>query len=132
MDWMKKDVSIWNINSFAEFYMQIFGKYESDYKRACIKFIDERKRFYNALQDIPFLRVIPSQSNYFLCELTDRYTATELTNKLLNRFNILIKDCSSKKGFVDRGEYVRIAIRDKNDNDRLIEALRDIYVYKKL
>lgn len=131
MDWMKKDVSIWNINSFAEFYMQIFGKY-ADYKRACIKFIDERKRFYNALQDIPFLRVIPSQSNYFLCELTDRYTATELTNKLLNRFNILIKDCSSKKGFVDRGEYVRIAIRDKNDNDRLIEALRDIYVYKKL
>ncbi|MBQ5375192.1 MAG: aminotransferase class I/II-fold pyridoxal phosphate-dependent enzyme, partial [Bacteroidaceae bacterium] len=27
---MKKEVAIWNINSFAEFYMQIFGKYGSD------------------------------------------------------------------------------------------------------
>ena len=31
---MKKEVSIWNINSFAEFYLQIYGKYENDYKRA--------------------------------------------------------------------------------------------------
>ena len=31
---IKKDVSIWNINSFAEFYMQIFGKYEADYRYA--------------------------------------------------------------------------------------------------
>ena len=125
---MKRDVSIWNINSFAEFYMQIFGKYESDYKRACVKFIDERERFYKALRDVPFLRVIPSQANYFLCEVTAKYTATELTNTLLNRFNILIKDCSLKKDFVDRGEYVRIAIRDKNDNDRLVEALNELLV----
>lgn len=33
--WIKKDVSIWNINSIAEFYMQIFGKYEQSYVRAC-------------------------------------------------------------------------------------------------
>lgn len=124
--WMKKDVSIWNINSFAEFYMQIFGKYESDYKRACVKFIEERSRFYQQLQQIPFLRVIPSQANYFLCLLTGSYSATELTNILLNRFNILIKDCSSKKGFSRQGEYVRIAIRDRHDNDRLTEALNTL------
>lgn len=126
IDWVKKDVAIWNINSFAEFYMQIFGKYEADYKQACVKFIAERNRFHEALQDISFLRVIPSQANYFLCELTGRYTASELTNTLLNQFNILIKDCSSKKGFLDRGEYIRIAIRDKNDNDKLIEALKTL------
>lgn len=127
VDWMKKDVSIWNINSFAEFYMQIFGKYESDYKRACVKFIAERARFSDALGRIPFLRVIPSQANYFLCQLTGQYTSAELTNMLLNRFNILIKDCSPKKGFADRGQYVRIAIRDRNDNDKLVEALDKLY-----
>lgn len=126
INWMKKDVSIWNINSFAEFYMQIFGKYEADYKRACAKFIEERNRFFAALQHIPFLRVIPSQANYFLCEVTGIYKATELTNTLLNRFNILIKDCSSKKGFADKREYVRIAIRNKQDNDYLIAALQEI------
>ena len=34
--WLKKDVSIWNINSIAEFYMQIFGKYEQSYVRATV------------------------------------------------------------------------------------------------
>lgn len=126
IEWMKKDVAIWNINSFAEFYMQIFNKYESDYKRACVKFIEERNRFYHVLQEISFLRVIPSQANYFLCELTGRFTATELTDMLLNRFNILIKDCSSKNGFSGRGEYVRIAIRNRKDNDRLLFALKTI------
>ena len=125
INWMKKDVSIWNINSFAEFYMQIFGKYESDYKQACKKFIEERQLFYEDLQKIPFLRVLPSQANYFLCELTDRYTASELSTWLLCRFNILIKDCSSKKGFTGKGEYIRISIRNRQDNNKLIEALKN-------
>lgn len=125
--WIKKDVSIWNINSFAEFYMQIFGKYESDYKRACAKFIEERARFFNLLSEIKFLRVIPSQANYFLCEMSGSYTAKELTGILLERYDILIKDCSSKKGFAGRGEYVRIAIRDREDNDKLVEALNELY-----
>lgn len=122
IEYMRKDVAIWNINSFAEFYMQIFGKYESDYKKACYKFIDERNRFYSELQKISYLRVIPSQANYFLCEITGRFSAKELTLKLLEQHNILIKDCSTKKGFNGRN-YIRIAIRDKNDNDKLVAAL---------
>ena len=85
IEWMKKDVAIWNINSFAEFYMQIFGKYENDYRRACEKFIQERNRFFAALQAIPFLRVIPSQANYFLCEVKAPYTSAELTRCLLRK-----------------------------------------------
>ena len=123
--YMRKDVAIWNINSFAEFYMQIFGKYESDYKKACYKFIDERNRFYAELQKISYLRVIPSQANYFLCEVTDRFTAKELTLKLLEQHNILIKDCSTKKGF-DGRNYIRIAIRDKKDNNSLLVALSEL------
>lgn len=124
--YMKRDVAIWNINSFAEFYMQIFGKYEADYKLACYKFIDERSRFYNELLKVDFLRVIPSEANYFLCEITSRFTAKELTLLLLEKYNILIKDCSTKKGFADRN-YIRIAIRDKHDNDVLVKALTELY-----
>ena len=122
IEWMKKDVAIWNINSFAEFYMQIFGKYENDYRRACEKFIQERNRFFAALQAIPFLRVIPSQANYFLCEVKAPYTSAELTRCLLRK-NILIKDCSTKKVFSGKN-YIRIAVRNKSDNDKLIEALK--------
>ncbi|MGN0496602.1 MAG: aminotransferase class I/II-fold pyridoxal phosphate-dependent enzyme [Lachnospiraceae bacterium] len=34
---MKKDVAIWNINSFGEFYMQIMEKYKKDYDKSLIK-----------------------------------------------------------------------------------------------
>lgn len=122
---MKKEVAIWNINSFAEFYMQIFGKYEKDYAIACQRFIKERGIFFEELQSVPFLRVVPSQANYFLCEVTGKYTATELTQLLLQRYNILIKDCGTKSAFVGK-QYIRIAIRDRADNSYFVEALKEL------
>ena len=122
---MKKEVAIWNINSFAEFYMQIFGKYEKDYTVACHRFIKERSIFFEELKAVPYLRVIPSQANYFLCEVTCKYTATELTQLLLQRYNILIKDCGTKSAFSGK-QYIRIAIRDRVDNAYFVEALKEL------
>jgi histidinol-phosphate/aromatic aminotransferase/cobyric acid decarboxylase-like protein len=120
---MKKEVAIWNINSFAEFYMQIYGKYEKDYTVACHRFIKERNIFFEELKAVSYLRVIPSQANYFLCEVTDKYTATELTQLLLQRYNILIKDCGTKSAFAGK-QYIRIAIRDRADNTYFVDALK--------
>lgn len=123
---LRKDVAIWNINSFAEFYMQIYNKYEKDYARSCELFRKERRIFRGELNQIPWLRVIPSQANYFLCEVTEKYTSYELTLILLRDHNILIKDCSTKKGFPNERQYVRIAIRDRKDNEKLMEALKQL------
>ena len=120
---IRRSVAIWNINSYAEFYLQIFGKYEKDYKEACKKFLEERERFRKQLSTISFLRVLPSQANYFLCEVVAKYSSLELTSILLEKYNILIKDCSNKKGF-DEQNYVRIAIRDTRDNDCLCQKLK--------
>ncbi len=124
--YMKGDVAIWNINSFAEFYMQIYNKYEKDYTRACDLFRAERRTFREELGTIPYLRVIPSQANYFLCEVTGRFTSYDLTLRLLTDFRILIKDCSHKKGFENGRQYVRIAVRDREDNQRLVRALKTL------
>ena len=118
----KKDVAIWNINSFAEFYMQIFNKYEADYRIACEKFLVERRRFAAALALVPYLRLIPTQANYFLCEVLPPFTSHGLVATMLKRHNILLKDCSGKRAF-DGRNYVRIAIRNHHDNDRLLRAL---------
>ena len=123
---IKKDVSIWNINSFAEFYMQIYGKYEGDYARSCRKFREERSIFESELATIPYLRVIPSQANYFLCEVLPPFTAYNLTLRLLTEADILIKDCSAKKGFPEDTQYVRIAIRDRQDNIKLVQELKSM------
>ena len=121
----KKDVAIWNINSFGEFYMQIFGKYESQYHEACALFRAERDRFMAALGAIPFLRVMPSKANYFMCEVKPPHTAASLALTLLERFNILIKDLSRKRG-IDGNQYIRLAVRDTADNDALVGALKEI------
>jgi histidinol-phosphate/aromatic aminotransferase/cobyric acid decarboxylase-like protein len=122
---IRKNVAIWNINSFAEFYLQIFGKYENDYKKACQIFIDERQRFFKKLDKISFLRAIPSQANYFLCEVTQKYSSLELSKILLNKYHILIKDCGHKSAFAEKN-YVRISVRDTKDNDELIEKLEQL------
>ena len=121
---IKKEVSIWNINSFAEFYLQIFGKYEKDYNIACDKFIEERNTFFTELNKIPYLRIIPSQANFFLCEVIDKFTSSELTDILIAN-NILISNCGQKSNMNGKN-IIRIAIRGKEDNDKLIKTLRNI------
>lgn len=122
---VKKDLTIWNINSFAEFYMQIQRKYHADYQEACKLFLEERERFLEELQSINFLRVIPSQANYFLCEITEKYTSAELVELLLKKANLLVKDCSGKIGFEGKN-YIRVAVRTTEDNRTLIQTLKNL------
>lgn len=125
---IKKEVSIWNLNSFAEFFMQIYNKHEKDYLKACDKFVAERADFERQLKTIPYLRVMPTQANYFLCEVLPPYTATEIVVYTLRNHNILTRDCSQKPGLDPNKQYMRIAVRNHEDNTRLVEALRQ---YKK-
>lgn len=121
---LKKDVSIWNINSFAEFYLQIFEKYKSDYKKAMKEFIKVRKVFIEELSKISNLRVVPTQANFVLCEVLGPYTAKKLTMILLDKHNIFIKDLSTKNGL--KGQYIRLAIRRPEENEKLIRALKEV------
>lgn len=122
---IRKDVSIWNINSFGEFYMQIFSKYACDYIKACYKFIAERDRFYTLLNKISWLHVIPSQANYFCVKITDKYTSHELTLILLSKYDIMVKDCDTKTGLKGLN-YIRVSVRNKADNDTILAALKEL------
>lgn len=119
---LKKSVSIWNINSMAEFFMQILDKYKADYENSLREIKAERARFFEALRQIKSLKVYPSQANYFMCELLDGHTSEELAGRLLKR-NILIKDLTGK---IKNGrQYIRIAIRTGAENQCLVELLKE-------
>lgn len=120
---LKKDVAIWNINSFAEFYMQIEEKYKKDYARSLELIRAERARFRRELEKLPNLRVIPSQANYLMVELLGGLSARAITRELLVNRCILVEDLSPKLG---GQQYLRLAVRDTRDNDRLLEALRPL------
>lgn len=122
---MKKQVSIWNINSFAEFFMQIYPKYREDYKHACDQFIQAREDFEVELKKIPFIKVMPSQANYFFLEVLPPYKPKELCAILLKKYNILASACLAKKG-IEPNRYMRIAVRNHGDNEKFIQALKEL------
>ena len=122
---IEKEISIWNINSFGEFFLQIIGKYKNDYREGCEKIREERDRFYAQLKHILYLDPVYSQANYFLVHVSKPYTAKMLTEQLLYNDNIYIKDLTGKIGFENK-ECVRIAVRNIEDNEFLIHKLKGL------
>lgn len=118
---LKKDTAIWNINSFAEFYLQIAEKYQKDYVVALKRIKEERARFQNELSKIEGIRVIPSQANYVMVELKGDVTPKELLRRLLIDHNLFIKELTTK---TNGRSYLRLAVRNTEDNNILLEALK--------
>lgn len=121
----RKGLSIWNINSFGEYFLQIIGKYKKEYREACAKIISERERFGAELGKTGHFEVFTSQANYFLCRITGNVSARDLTKRLLDEHDIYIKDLTGKKG-IKGDKWIRLAVRNRADNDRLLSVLADV------
>ena len=89
--------------------------------------IESRDELYRDLKNISYLEVIPSSAIFFLCKV--KGSAKELKQKLFDKFNILIKDCSNKKP-LENEDYVRISVKTAEDNKKLITALKQIELEK--
>jgi histidinol-phosphate aminotransferase len=87
--------------------------------------VEERERLREALTAIAWLVPLPSQANFILCRVRGGDPRT-VADALLRR-GILIRYFSSPHldGHGGNG-YVRITVGRPEDNDKLIEALRDI------
>lgn len=77
----------------------------------------ERRRMEEELRDAG-VEVIPSEANFILM-----YSSYDLFSLLKDR-GILIRDCSNYSG-LGKGWY-RTAVRRREENDRLLEAVRQI------
>jgi threonine-phosphate decarboxylase len=70
------------------------------------------------------LEVFPSAANYLFIELgAQMASSSELRLRLMAGHKILIRNCDSYEG-LERGRYIRVAVRSRPDNERLVEALR--------
>lgn len=123
MGLIRSTLPIWNINSFGEFFMQIFNKYKKNYIESMEKFRNTRRRFLMDLQEIAYLKVLPTQANYVMCEVVG-IDSEQLCIRLFEE-GILIKDVSGK---ISNGRsYIRIAVRTEKENNILIGYLTKVY-----
>ena len=124
---VQQETAIWNINSYAEYYLQIQRLYKGTYISACNKVAEERKYLISELGKFSQLKIYPSQANYVMCEVLGGISSHKLATELVSKYDILIKDLSNKAGFEKRS-YIRIAVRSRDDNQKLIDALKLIIV----
>lgn len=120
-----KEVSIWNINSYGEFFMQIWNKYKGQYASSLTSIMHARKVLIEDLKKISYLKPLPSQANYIMCEVVGGKRSYDLAVELFDKYNLLIKDLSTKKGIAPK-QFIRLAVRDEADNGKLVKALQEI------
>jgi histidinol-phosphate aminotransferase len=82
--------------------------------------IAERERLQQALAEIPGLEPIPSQANFILCRVHGS-TGTEVAEALVER-GILVRSFHDAR----MRDYVRFGIGRPEQNQALLEALRDL------
>ena len=124
IDELRQLLPVWNINSFGEYFFQIYGLYAAKYEAACDEIVRQRAIMSERLAGFPFLTPWPSQANYIMCRV-DGMSSADLANLLLRDDDIYIKDLSTKDGFAGQS-YIRVAVRDEADNQALYVALEKI------
>lgn len=127
---VRNEIHIWNINGFAEEFLRILPQYMQEFKDSCEIVKKDRDIFYNNLCAIEGMTVFKPDANYIFCRLPNAaLSGPEVTKRLFIEYNIYIKD-SAEKSQPDADRYIRIASRTEEENNKLIEALKDV-MYEK-
>ena len=117
----KSQMAIWNINSFAEYYLQIHNLYANYYIESCKKIAKERNRIADILKKYKNIKVFDSQANYLMIELLE-HNSRQVAMKMFINDKILVKDLSEKAIF-KKHNFMRIAIKSEEENDLIISSL---------
>lgn len=120
---IRNNMQIWNINSFAEYYLQTYNLYAKDYVCACDKIAKERSRMIKEINKIKGIRAFESQANYIMIDLNEK-SSYEFCVNCLDKYNILIKDLSSKNYFYGKN-YIRVAVKDVHENNEFLKAIEE-------
>lgn len=84
----------------------------------------ERERLLSALRILPGVETFPGTANFILIKLTS-FDGFTLIQKLGER-GMFVRECMSFQGL--DSQYIRIAVRTRRENIRLIKALRQLLI----
>ncbi len=111
----------YNVNVAASVAAQVSLEQTDELAKVVELLKNERKRLFTALQEIPYLKPYPTQSNFILCQVTGR-DAAELKAKLAQEYGVFIR-YFNKPGLRD---HIRISVGRPQDTDALINALETL------
>jgi len=114
----------WNVNILAQ-VAGVAGLRDREYMLETNRLVREEKQFlFHGLSGISGLKPLPGAANFILLDVSHSgLTSAELTD-LLGKRGILVRDCAGFTGLA--GRYLRLAVKTRPENERLLQALKDI------
>ncbi len=121
---LKRAKMPWTVNTLAMFAAEAAIKDEEFIKRSRILISRGKKQMQKMFQGIPWLKVYPSETNFFLVEITrDDLNSTDLRERL-EKEGMLIRDCCDFDGLSNK--FFRVTVNKPENNKKLFEYLKSI------
>lgn len=118
---------LWNSSGLSEYFFQLYSRDEffCDYLEVRKKYINLTDIMYGQLSSLRGIRVMKSNANFFLIEILDGRSSFEIFSHLLVDFGIYVRDCGDKIGL--EGEYIRLASRSQEENEKIVYAFKKLF-----
>ena len=119
----------WSVNNIAELAgLTVLD--DTEYIEKTLKWITKEKIYmYEKLNEISGIKVYETEVNFITGKIDEKLFLEGLNVKILREKmleqGILIRDASNFK-FLDK-RFFRLAIKDRASNDRVIEAMKEIF-----
>ncbi|MGJ4746975.1 cobyric acid synthase [Leptospira sp. SA-E8] len=123
---VSKTLPTWSLNSLSASIIEKFGEDQDFLIRSKQRIPEWKNEFQKELEDLGIFRIYDTNANFILLEYLDpKYDISELEYLLLKEFKIGIRNCSNFKGL--ENNYIRVAIKTPEENERLIRAFRSLF-----
>lgn len=110
----------WSVNSLADSAGQFIFT-QDDYIKKSKEYIEEQRNFIlDELSSLEGITIYNTHTNYILIKLLD--WSEDFAFKHFLKHGIVVRKCGTFKEL--EGEHIRIAIKDRENNKRIIEAFK--------
>ncbi|ELZ7776747.1 histidinol-phosphate aminotransferase family protein [Campylobacter upsaliensis] len=118
---------LWNTSGIGEYFLRLYARenFFAEYNELRKDYINKTQTFFATLAKIEQIKVYPSLANFALIELLDGSSSEDFVAKMLIKYGIYMRTCRDKIGL--NGEFVRIASRKFEENEIMIEAIKDCF-----
>ena len=124
IDKLNKFIPTWSVNTLAQAYTESTLNDVEYVKRTKQVLHEEQHYMYNALDAIAGITVYPPSANFILFHIEQDGVTADSINEALKKHKMIVRNCDSYIGL--NSQWVRIAIKDHDNNVRLVDALADI------
>ena len=120
---LRTALPIWNVNALAEYVLEALPRYRAEHRASLAAIRADTQWFSEGLRQVPYLEPFPTHSNAVFCRM--RGDARRLAEWLFETHRFVVKEGISQAELTSAASYVRLGVRNRADNERLLAALHE-------